>query len=30
MPLDEVDLETSEDKGQLDLFADECDGMRGV
>ena len=30
MPLDAVDLETPEEKGQFDLFADECDGMCGV
>lgn len=30
VPLDKVDLETLEEKGQLDLFADECDGMCGV
>ena len=30
VPLDEADLDTPADKGQLDLFADECDGMCGV
>ena len=30
LPLDEADLDTLADKGQLDLFADECDGMCGV
>ena len=30
VPLDEADLDTLADKGQLDLFADECDGMCGV
>jgi hypothetical protein len=28
-PLDEVDFENAEDKGQLS-FLDECDGMCGV
>lgn len=30
VPLDEADLDTLADKGQLDLFVDECDGMCGV
>ncbi|MHC0055521.1 hypothetical protein [Actibacterium sp. D379-3] len=30
LPLDEADLDTLADKGQLDLFADECEGMCGV
>ena len=30
VPLDEVDLTTLEDLGQLDLFANECEGMCGV
>ena len=30
VPLDEADLDTLEDRGQLDLFADECEGMCGV
>lgn len=30
VPLDEADIDTLADKGQLDLFADECDGMCGV
>ncbi len=30
LPLDEADIDTLADKGQLDLFADECDGMCGV
>ena len=30
VPLDEADLDTPEDRGQLDLFADECEGMCGV
>jgi hypothetical protein len=29
-PLDQVDLSTAEDRGQLNLFLDECDGMCGV
>ena len=29
-PLDEVDLESQEDKGQLDLFQNDCEGMCGV
>jgi len=29
-PLDEVDLRTSAEKGQPDLFGQECDGMCGV
>lgn len=29
-PLDQVDLSTAEDKGQLDLFNNECEGMCGV
>jgi hypothetical protein len=29
-PLEEVDLETLEDKGQLNMFDDECEGMCGV
>src|SRR5262245_56663704 len=29
-PLDQVDLSTDRDRGQLDLFLDECDGMCGV
>jgi hypothetical protein len=29
-PLADVDLTTREDLGQLDLFADECEGMCGV
>lgn len=29
-PLDEVDLSTAEERGQLDLFANECEGMCGV
>ena len=27
VPLDEVDLSTDADRGQLDLFANECSGM---
>lgn len=30
VPLDEVDLSTPEDRGQLPLFDDECTGMCGV
>lgn len=30
IPLDEVDLSTETDKGQLDLFTNECEGMCGV
>ena len=29
-PLDEVDLSTDRDHGQLDLFGNECEGMCGV
>lgn len=29
-PLDEVDLSTASDHGQLDLFLNECEGMCGV
>jgi hypothetical protein len=29
-PLDQVDLSTSEDRGQLNLFLNECEGMCGV
>jgi len=29
-PLDEADIDTPEDKGQLDLFGAECEGMCGV
>jgi hypothetical protein len=29
-PLDEVDLSTPEDHGQLNLFNNECEGMCGV
>ncbi len=29
-PLDEVDLSTAEDRGQLNLFNNECEGMCGV
>lgn len=29
-PLDEVDLSTAEDRGQLNLFLNECEGMCGV
>ena len=30
VPLDQVDLSTAEDHGQLDLFNNECEGMFGV
>lgn len=30
MPLSEVDLSTAEDRGQLNLFNNECEGMCGV
>jgi hypothetical protein len=30
VPLTEVDLSTAEDRGQLDLFNNECEGMCGV
>jgi len=30
MPLDEVDLSTETDRGQLDMFGEECEGMCGV
>lgn len=30
VPLDEVDLSTAEDRGQLNMFNDECEGMCGV
>jgi len=30
VPLDQVDLSTAEDRGQLDLFLNECEGMCGV
>ena len=29
-PLDLVDLSTDQDKGQLDMFGEECEGMCGV
>jgi hypothetical protein len=29
-PLDEVDLSTAEDRGQLNMFINECEGMCGV
>jgi hypothetical protein len=29
-PLDEVDFRTSFEKGQDDLFGNECEGMCGV
>jgi hypothetical protein len=30
VPLDQVDLSTAEDRGQLNLFINECEGMCGV
>lgn len=30
LPVDQVDLSTDEDRGQLSLFGNECDGMCGV
>lgn len=30
IPLDQVDLSTAEDRGQLNLFNNECEGMCGV
>jgi hypothetical protein len=30
VPLDEVDLSTAEDHGQVDMFNNECEGMCGV
>ena len=30
VPLDQVDLTTAEDHGQLNLFLNECEGMCGV
>lgn len=30
IPLEEVDLSTAEDRGQLNLFLNECEGMCGV
>jgi hypothetical protein len=30
VPLSEVDLSTDTDRGQLDLFANECEGMCGL
>ena len=30
LPLDQVDLSTPEDHGQLNLFINECEGMCGV
>jgi hypothetical protein len=29
-PLDEVDLSTAADHGQVDMFNNECEGMCGV
>ena len=30
VPLDQVDLSTAEDRGQLNMFNNECEGMCGV
>ena len=30
VPLDEVDLSTEQERGQLDMFGEECEGMCGV
>jgi hypothetical protein len=30
VPLEQVDLSTAEDRGQLSLFNNECEGMCGV
>ena len=30
VPLSEVDLDTDEDKGQINMFENECEGMCGV
>lgn len=30
VPLDAADLSTAADRGQLDLFGNECEGMCGV
>ena len=30
VPLNEVDLSTERDRGQMDLFGNECEGMCGV
>jgi hypothetical protein len=30
IPLDEVDLSTPEERGQSNLFENECEGMCGV
>jgi len=30
IPLDKVDLSTEQDRGQLDMFGNECEGMCGV
>lgn len=30
VPLDQVDLSNAEDRGQIDLFNDDCEGMCGV
>jgi hypothetical protein len=30
VPLDQADLSTAADRGQLDLWLNECEGMCGV
>jgi hypothetical protein len=30
IPLDQVDLSTPAERGQIDLFANECEGMCGL
>ena len=30
LPIDQVDLRTHAEKGQRDLFGEECEGMCGV
>ena len=30
IPLDQVDFSTEEERGQIDLFGNECEGMCGV
>ena len=30
IPLDQVDFSNEQDRGQLDMFGEECEGMCGV